>query len=148
MQIRLLDVLADPDMPTRWPLKLKIIESVERERSRHPPPHKETGLLCKFYCAKEQKYLVTNPLQDDEKTLPKEELNKIAMLEKCLQCMKTEIVNGILYYDIDKKKKWFLVDREIAVMYALDLRDKKQEERFFKKFPTVFEEMNLSWKHP
>ena len=46
MQYRLMDILADPDNPEIWPLKLKVFKSEKRERHNKPGPHESTGLLC------------------------------------------------------------------------------------------------------
>lgn len=147
MQLRLLDILADPDEPNRWPLKLHVIDSEIRTREHKPIPHKETNRLCKFYCARKDKFLVNDPLQDGETTLPTQEIDAIISLDECYECITTEIVNGILYYDLPSTRKWFLVDREIAVMYPANLRDIKQEKAFFAKHPNIQNELHLKFDY-
>ncbi len=145
MQLRLLDVLADPDKPERWPLQLKVLKSETRTRSVDPIPHKESGLLCRFYCARKSKYLVENPLQEDERVKSKDELEKIVSFDECLTCWKEEIIDGVLYFTLtDSSKRYFIVDREIAVMYPDELRDPKQEKAFFDRYPDIIQELNLS----
>ncbi len=141
MQLRLLDILADPDNPEIWPLKIKILKSEKRERKKYPLPHQETGLYCKFYCAKNQAYLVDNPLQDNEKTKSENQIKEIAKLEDCRSCFELEIIDAIIYHNNGEALKFFIVDREIPVMYPNDLRDKKQEESFFKRYPDALEKL-------
>ncbi|MHA2098628.1 MAG: hypothetical protein ACW99A_08065 [Candidatus Kariarchaeaceae archaeon] len=129
MQRRLLDILADPDNPSIWPLKLEIFKSEERDRKIIPHPH-ENGLLCKFYCHLKNEYLVSDPLGENEKALSVEDLNEISNFDQCTNCIKLEIIDGILYHNENKEIKWFIVDREIPVMYPLELRDISQERIF------------------
>ena len=135
--------LADPDQPDNWPLKLNILKSEERERSHEPTPHKENGLLCKFYCYRKDAFLVSNPLEDNELQLTKDQLARIIKFEECLICFKTEVIDAVLYHDKETPRKWFFVDREIAVMYPLELRDKKQEKAFFERHPKIVDELKL-----
>lgn len=133
MQRRLLDILADPDNPLIWPLKLKIFKSEEKERKIIPHPH-ENGLFCKFYCHLKDEYLVSNPLQNDEKSLSQEDLDKITSFDQCTDCIKLEIIDGMLYHNQNKEIKWFIIDREIPVMYPLELRDVSQERLFIENY--------------
>lgn len=135
MQFRLLDILADPDNPNNWPLKIKILRSENRNRSKEPYPHDETGLYCKFYCARKQAYLVENPLEEDEKPLSKDELMEIVTIEECKVCYQEEIIDAILFHENEGRVRYFIVDREIPVMYPDNLRDPKQEIAFFKRYP-------------
>jgi uncharacterized protein YbaR (Trm112 family) len=146
MQLRLLDILADPDDSSRWPLKIHIINKETRKRENKPVPHESTNLLCKFYCAKNGEFLVSDPLGENETTLEKSKLDKIVKLGECYDCIKDEITEAIIYTEVEGKIKWFIVDREIAVMYPLNLRDRKQEESFFRKHPGVFEVLNLTYE--
>lgn len=145
MQLRLLDILADPDDPSRWPLDIHVITQETRERTTELIPHKSTGLLCKFYCARKKEFLVSDPLGDNEKTLSSTELNEIVTFDECKTCVEDEIIDAIIFYDVNGTKKWFLVDREIAVMYPLNLRDPKQEKAFFNRHKGIFENLNLSY---
>ncbi|MHA2089660.1 MAG: hypothetical protein ACW98K_02275 [Candidatus Kariarchaeaceae archaeon] len=133
MQRRLLDVLADPDNPDYWPLELKIIKSEMRDREVNPHPH-ENGLLCKFYCNTKNKYLVNNPLDDDETQKKKDELAAIVSLDECYECIKEEIIDGIVFHNKEESTKWFIIDREIPVMFPLELRDNDQEKKFIAKY--------------
>ncbi|RMG31607.1 MAG: hypothetical protein D6732_14720 [Methanobacteriota archaeon] len=134
MQFRLLDILADPDNPRNWPLEIEVFKSEKRERSKKPIPHSETGLLCKFYCSRKKKFLVEDPLEPEEKTLPKSEINQVVSFEECLRCFEEEIVDAILYFEHKGKVRYFIVDREIPVMYPDSLRDAKQEKAFFYRY--------------
>lgn len=129
MQRRLMDILADPDNPSIWPLKLKIFKSDMRDRKIIPHPH-ENGLLCKFYCHLKDKFLVSDPLGDSEKSLPKDQLSKITNFEQCVECIKLEIIDGMIYHSENDEIKWFIIDREIPVMYPEELRDQSQERIF------------------
>jgi len=143
MQIRLMDILADPDNPDIWPLKLRILREETREVNTKPFPHKSTNLLCKFYCYKEGKYLVNDPLGENEKTLSPEEIAKISSLDKCYECIKTEVQDGIIYHDKNEKRKWFIVFDGIAVMHGKANRNSRVEGAFFQKYPEIRQEMNL-----
>ncbi|OLS19055.1 MAG: hypothetical protein HeimC2_43020 [Candidatus Heimdallarchaeota archaeon LC_2] len=145
MQRRLLDILADPDNPSNWPLKLDIFKSEEKERKILPHPH-ENGLLCKFYCHLKDQFLVSDPLGEEEKPLDEEKLLKITTIDECFQCIKLEIVDGMLYHNNDDEIKWFMIDREIPVMYPIELRDISQEQLFISNFKEQCE--NLGIKSP
>jgi len=133
-QLRLLDILADPDDPSKWPLKLKVFKSESKDRKQIPRPHESSGLLCKFYCYRKDSYLVTDPLGENEKILEQSELDKIVNLTECHECIQEEIVDGLLYHGEDSDLKWFIIDREIAVMYPLEIRDAEQERKFIEKY--------------
>lgn len=144
MQIRLMDILADPDNPEFWPLKLKVFKEEKRERNSKPHPHDSTGLLCKFYCKKFDEMLVKNPLGDNEETLSKEELKEVTTLETCYKCIEDEIIDGILYHEEEDELKFFVIDREIPVMYPLELRDNGIEQNFINRYPEQCEEMGIT----
>lgn len=144
MQLRLMDILADPDNPEQWPLKLKVFKSEIRNRKVKPHAHETTGLLCKFFCQKFEKFLVSDPLGKDEKTLPREELSKITALDTCYECVKEEIIDGILYHENEKRLKWFIIDREIPVMYPLELREKKMEEAFINRYEAECKDIGIT----
>ena len=142
-QLRLLDILADPDDPSKWPLKLKVFKSEIKDRKQIPRPHENSGLLCKFYCYRKNKYLVSDPLGDDEKLLEKSELDKIVTLKECHECIREEIIDGLLYHGEGSDLKWFIIDREIAVMYPLDIRDSEQERIFIERYPNEMKENGI-----
>ena len=144
MQLRLMDILADPDNPSIWPLKLKIFKSIEKERNVKPHPHDTTGLLCKFYCKKYETFLVTDPLGENEKTLSNDKLDEITNLEKCYSCISTEVIDGIIYHEKNEKLKWFIIDREIPVMYPLNLREKKMEEDFITRYKSECDKLGIT----
>ncbi len=144
MQLRLLDILADPDNPQNWPLEIVVFKSEYRERSKRPIPHPETGLYCKFYCAKKKRYLVNNPLGEQEKTLPKHEIEKIVTYEECTKCFEEEIIDAILLYKDENGLRYFIVDREIPVMYPDSLRDRKQERAFFNRYRDRIKELGIN----
>lgn len=133
MQRRLMDILADPDNPDYWPLKLEIFKSEMRKREKLPHPH-ENGILCKFYCHQQDKFLVIDPLGENEQSLSKDKIDKITVLQNCYECIKEEIIDGILYHIREEKIKWFIIDREIPVMFPIDLRDVKQERKFISNY--------------
>jgi len=144
MQLRLLDILADPDNPKHWPLKLKVFKSEQREREKQPHPHDSTGLLCKFYCHKYNAYLVEDPLGPNEKTKSKKELAEISTLDKCLSCIEEEVIDGVLYHEKEEKLKFFVIDREIPVMYPLELRDEAIEQNFINRYSEECKEMGIN----
>ncbi len=143
MQVRILDILADPDKPDVWPLKLKVFKSEMRERENLPHEYGSTGLLCKFYCHRNEAFLVSDPLGEDENPLEKEELDKITNLEKCHECIKEEVIDGVLYHEDGGSMKFFVVDREIAVMYPMELRDGSIEQNFINRYPAECKEMGI-----
>ena len=144
MQYRLMDILADPDNPEIWPLKLKVFKSEKRERNNKPGPHESTGLLCKFYCYKFDSMLVNDPLSENEKTKEKAEINKITNYNTCLKCIEEEVIDGVIFHNQNDKLKFFVVDREIPVMYPLELRDKEIEGNFINRNTVDCEKMNIS----
>lgn len=143
MQFRLLDILADPDNPEIWPLKLEIFNSITKERKQFPKPHSTTNRYCKFYCYSKDKFLVSDPLGNEEKTLPQEEIEIFLSLDDCKECIKTEVTEGIIYHEKDEKRKWFIIDEEIPVMFPLNLRDKRQEKEFIEKFKTECQKLGI-----
>lgn len=142
-QLRLLDILADPDESSKWPLKLEIFKSEMKDRKQIPRPHESSGLLCKFYCYRKDTYLVSDPLGDNEKILEKTELDKIVTLKECHECIREEIIDGLLYHGPDSDLKWFIIDKEIAVMYPLELRDPEQERKFIEKYPVEMKKFGI-----
>ncbi|MCH8906757.1 MAG: hypothetical protein IH840_06685 [Candidatus Heimdallarchaeota archaeon] len=142
MQRRLLDILADPDNPDNWPLELEVFKMEERKRKKLPHPH-PNGLLCKFFCYLKKEYLVSNPLGDDEKPLDQDKLEKITNIDTCYNCIKDEIIDGVLYHNKDKELKWFIIDREIPVMFPENLRDVVQERIFHDKYPAEMKKMGI-----
>ncbi|MCY3414742.1 MAG: hypothetical protein INQ03_24040 [Candidatus Heimdallarchaeota archaeon] len=144
MQYRLLDILADPDNPDHWPLKLNIFKTQTRERKQIPKPHANSGRFCKFYCFIKDSYLVSDPLGKDEKPLAAEQIDKIVTLNECNTCIKTEIVDGIIYHEYEDKTKWFIIDDEIPVMFPLALRDASQEKRFIEQYKDECAELGIT----
>jgi len=138
-----MDILADPDNTDFWPLKLISFNSEIRERKTRAKPHSNSGLLCKFYCEKNQSFLVTDPLEDNEKILPQDKLDAITTLEKCYQCSEEEIIDGIIYHHFEDNIKWFIIDREIAVLFPTNLRDTAQEETFINKYTEECEKLGI-----
>jgi uncharacterized protein YbaR (Trm112 family) len=137
-----MDILADPDNPEYWPLKIEIFKSELRERKTKPHPH-ENGLLCKFFCNKKEEYLVSDPLGKNEKTLTQDKLREIATIDQCYECIKEEIIDGIIYHNREEKLKWFIIDREIPVMFPADLRDIKQENEFIANYTDECTKLNI-----
>lgn len=143
MQKRLMDILADPDDPNIWPLKLKVFKSEMRDRETMPQVHSSTKRLCKFYCYYKNEYLVSDPLGEEEKSLPLENIELLVSLDDCKNCFSEEIIDGIIFHE-EKELKWFIIDDEIPVMFPLELRDIKQEEKFIKNFSDECKEMGIN----
>lgn len=134
MQKRLLDILADPDNPDIWPLKLKVFKSEKRERKSFPRTYGESGRLCRFYCYRNDELLVKNPLADNETFLTQEAVSKLVTLDDCKECFSEEIIDGIIYHEEGDSLKWFIIDQEIPVMFPVSLRDEAQEKKFIKRY--------------
>lgn len=49
-----------------------------------------------------------------------------------------------MYHEKDPKLKWFIIDREIPVLYPIELRDDKQEMDFIKKYKDEMNKFNIS----
>lgn len=108
-----------------------------------PQVHSSTKRLCKFYCYYKNEFLVSDPLGDEEKSLPLEMIDKLVSLDDCKNCFSEEIIDGIIYHE-KGGMKWFIIDDEIPVMFPLELRDGKQEEKFIKKFGDDCKEMGIT----
>jgi len=138
-----MDILADPDNPNHWPLELKVFKSEQRERQEKPHPHDSTGLLCKFFCKKFDSFLVNDPLGENEKTKSKEELADITDLKTCYSCIEEEVIDGVLYHQKEDELKFFVIDREIPVMYPIELRDNEIEQNFINRYPDECKELGI-----
>ena len=142
MQIRLLDILADPNTKD-WPLKLHIFKKVTKEREIEAPPYEETGLYCRFYCAKNNVFFVKNE-QGEEKRIPKEKWDKKITIEECKECIKEEIIEGVLISERkDGEKQWFPIVDEIPVMFPDELRDKGIDARFMEKYKEELKKIGI-----
>ncbi len=102
-----------------------------------------TQRLCKFYCYYKNEFLVSDPLGDNEKSLPLEKIDQLVNLDDCKKCFSEEIIDGIIYHET-KGLKWFIIDDEIPVMFPLELRDVPQEKKFIKKFRDECKEMGIT----
>ena len=101
-------------------------------------------MLCKFYCHLKDEYLVGDPLGDNEKPLSKDELEKIVSFDDCTDCIKLEIIDGIIYHENFEKLKWFIIDREIPVLFPVELREKKTEKDFLKRYAKETSELGIT----
>ncbi len=144
MKRRLMDILADPDNNEIWPLKLLVFKSRIEAPKIDPKPHESTGLYCKFYCHKKDKFLVTDPNGENEKTLPREELDKIVKFDECKECNKEVIEEAVIYHNHNDEIKWFPVIDEITVMYPLELREYKYEIKFLKKHHDELKKLGIT----
>ena len=61
------------------------------------------------------------------------ELAKITNLDGCFTCIKQEVIDGVLFHEKDAVMKFFVIDREIPVMYPLELRDASIEQNFINR---------------
>jgi len=142
LQRRLLDILADPDNPDNWPLELKVFKMEERDRKKLPHPH-PNGLLCKFFCYLKKEYLVSDPLGESEKPLDPDKIAKMVNIDTCYKCIRDEIIDGVLYHNNNKELKWFILDREIPVMFPENMRDIPQERIFYDKYSVEMKQMGI-----
>ncbi len=118
LKLRLMDILACPYDKT-FPLELYIIETRyygERDVKVRTKP------LCELYCAREGKKV--------------EELEKQGIEPDCVECLKTEVSEGILY--CRKCGRWYPIIDEIPILLPDDLRDKKADLEFLRKHLEVF----------
>ncbi len=142
MQIRLLDILADPDTKT-WPLKLVTFEKITTEREITAPPYEETGLYCRFYCALHDIFFVKEK-GGKEVRIPKEEWAKQINSKECKTCIKEEIVEGVLISQRKDRKQWFPIVDEIPIMFPDELRDKSIDNSFTAKHAKKLKELGLN----
>ncbi len=141
MQIRLLDILADPDTKT-WPLKLVPFEKITTERDITAPPYEETRLYCRFYCARHDVFFVKEE-NGKEIRIPKEKWVKQVDAKDCKTCIKEEIIEGVLISQRNDKKQWFPIVDEIPIMFPDELRDKSIDNSFISKHEKKLKELGL-----
>ncbi len=142
MQIRLLDILADPDTKT-WPLQLVIFEKTATEREIRAPPYEETGLYCRFYCALHDVFFVKEEA-GKEIRIPKKDWTKQIDIKECKTCIKEEIVEGVLISQRKGRKQWFPIVDEIPIMFPDELRDKSIDSSFTVKHAEKLKELGLN----
>jgi len=107
MKYRLMDLLACPQCK-KFPLKLTVYDIKKY-------PEREFKISkCEIFCA----YLNKN-IKEVEST-------------PCNECIKYEIVGGLL--ECDNCGNWYPIYDEIPVMLIGDLRDRKIEKEFVKKY--------------
>ena len=123
MKYRLLDILACP-ICKKFPLELIIIERKKYEREL-----KQEKPFCELYCG----YLVRY-LKDIKETPP------------CDECIKYEIVTGVLY--CNNCKRWYPIIDEIPRMLPDELRKKSEDLKFLKKYSDKIPERILSEGKP
>jgi len=107
MKYRLVDVLACP-ICKNFPLVLYVFSEVKREVKE------QTKWRCELYCGLNQKYI--------------KELNEL----RCEECFKLEIVEGLLY--CKNCGRWYPIIEEIPHMLPDELRNKKEDLEFLKKY--------------
>lgn len=109
MKYRLMDLLACPACK-KFPLKLDIYET------RRFPEREFKISRCELYCAYENRFLEGG---EEEST-------------SCDECIKVEIVGGLL--TCENCNIWYPIYEEIPVMLLGELRDRKLEQEFVKKY--------------
>ena len=108
MKYRLMDIIACPYDKT-FPLKLYVFEEKTYERSLdYPEPY------CEEYC----EYL-------------KSWIKDLKEKPPCKECIKKEIVSGILY--CPTCKRWYPIMEEIPVLLPDEYRKKKEELKFLRE---------------
>ena len=141
MQVRLLDILADPNTKT-WPLELHVFTKEEKE-VREVTPYKETQRYCRFYCARKKQFLVKQE-NGEEVQRPMEEIEKIVSIEECKECTKEEIIEGVILSKRDENNiQWFPIVDSIPIMYPDELRDEKINKMFLQKWGEKMKELGV-----
>jgi uncharacterized protein YbaR (Trm112 family) len=117
-----MDLLACPICKC-FPLQLIVFEKVgyKREFSGEPP-------LCELYCGFEGDFI------------------KNLSGFPCRECMKLEVVEGILY--CRDCGRWYPVDEEIPRMLPDDLRDLGEDRSFLERFKDAIPEYILMGGRP
>ncbi|MGQ9478936.1 MAG: Trm112 family protein [Thermoproteota archaeon] len=110
MKYRLMDLLACP-IDKEFPLKLLVFQ--EEERSVE---FKHENVMCELYCG-----LYEMDVKDAGLTL-----------EKCRECFRREILNGILI--CVKCNRWYPIVDEIPQLLPDELRDQKEDLSFLRKY--------------
>ncbi|MEM2088363.1 MAG: Trm112 family protein [Thermoproteota archaeon] len=110
MKYRLMDLLACP-IDKDFPLKLIVFQEEERNIE-----FKHDDVVCELYCGLKSTYV--------------KEANLNA--EKCNECMKMEILNGILI--CSKCNRWYPIVEEIPQLLPDELRERNEDLSFLKKY--------------
>lgn len=126
MKYRLMDLLACP-LDKDWPLKLEIIEKeMEAESISIPNVNTKTEVVCNFYCAYKEFFLVD--VQDDNTETEKsvELISKTVKVADCKECFQIEIQKGSLLcsknsshiYEIKEGIPVMLTSEQIEEIYG------------------------------
>ncbi len=110
MKYRLLDILACP-MCKNFPLELRVFEEKTYDR-------RIEGLekpYCELYCG-----------------LNKEYIKNLSETPSCDECIKREVVAGILY--CRKCGRWYPIIDEIPRMLPDNLRRENEDKKFLEKY--------------
>jgi len=120
MKYRLLDLLACP-ICKHWPLKYYVFTETKYEYK----DLKVKTPFCKDYCGLNIKFL--------------QEID-ITKLD-CAECIKKEIVDGIII--CDNCRRWYPIIEEIPIMLPDDLRKEKEDKEFLEKWKEKIPEETL-----
>ncbi|MCD6369362.1 MAG: Trm112 family protein [Thermoproteales archaeon] len=124
MKYRLLDLLACPYCK-KFPLQLYVFEEkIYRERKLE---WKKPS--CELYCGFKKEYI------DNLKETP-----------PCEECIKNEIVYGILY--CEKCSRWYPIREEIPIMLPDEYRKKDEDKSFLEKFKATIPKEILEFGRP
>ncbi|MEM3029041.1 MAG: Trm112 family protein [Thermoproteota archaeon] len=110
MKYRLMDLLACP-IDKDFPLKLIVFQ--EENRSIE---FKHDDVVCELYCGLKATYVKEAGLN----------------AEKCNECMRMEILNGILI--CSKCNRWYPIVEEIPQLLPDELRERNEDLSFLKKY--------------
>lgn len=106
MKYRLMDLLACP-LDKDWPLKLEIIEKEkEAENISIPNVNTKTKVVCNFYCAYKEFFLVE--IQDDNTEIEKsvDLISETVTVADCKECFQIEIQKGSLFCSKNSSHKY------------------------------------------
>ncbi|NPA04942.1 MAG: Trm112 family protein [Crenarchaeota archaeon] len=124
MKHRFMDIAACP-MCKHFPLELYVIETkeypereeqIKRLLEKYKPP------LCEIYC-----YKLQTPIGKKI-----EELQKEGVTPPCDECLKIEVVTGVIY--CPNCGRWYPIIDEIPRMLPDNLRKKNEDLKFLKKY--------------
>lgn len=126
---RLLEVLVCPyDKAT--PLKLHIFEERILSEVMLPKASENTMVVCQYYCGNKNIKLIDE--SENQSKVIVDNISKISYNTDCQDCIKTEIVAGIL--ECPKCNAFYPIIDDIPIMVKPELRNEEIEKQFTEKW--------------